>query len=445
MTNLANLLQQPPALPQVGTVGSLELLGRVTRRIHERWPDITPQYAEADREALLHSILERIRDWLWDSVPMAVVCAGARYAFSKPFSKQAIFAPVRDFYLREARLNGSPTFMAAIWTAWLESYEAGSDITRQLTDVLNDAQPRLPAPTQQFLNAVPGVLCAKTAPDRLAQVMAPQDNPYDYLRRQGLRQVRSPGMMQLTHAAYVKVLAPYLEQQLWVERLLCWLGSGKNKLINGAELAIEALLHPWHNSEPSEKFSRLLAEELVNRYGDPRLSLIGPWALVSRESLDTLFRWLTRDDILFFLDVVSRSQESHMWEPRREFWRSLYDEGMISAAWVAFGRDAFELAKDYRNRGDISGAQAFGRQTARGNRTDTSLLLMRIGRCLVVEGSHNYKVHLFYADDENAPRLFEPSYDCERIRRLPGVIDSVTHYVSGFWRDKVRELLAYYA
>src|SRR5690625_3724223 len=105
MTSLANLLQQPPGVPQVGSTGSLRLLQGATRRIRERWPDVIPQYPEQDREALLHLILNYIRNWLWESVPMSIMCAGARYAFSQPFSEQAVFAPVREFYLREASVN----------------------------------------------------------------------------------------------------------------------------------------------------------------------------------------------------------------------------------------------------------------------------------------------------------------------------------------------------
>ena len=66
------------------------------------------------------------------------------------------------------------------------------------------------------------------------------------------------------------------------------------------------------------------------------------------------------------------------------------------------------------------GHLAYGEQTAGGSRLHTSLLILKIGNCIVVEGSHNYKVHVFRDSDRRAPRLFEKKYDCERIRLAPG-------------------------
>lgn len=58
--------------------------------------------------------------------------------------------------------------------------------------------------------------------------------------------------------------------------------------------------------------------------------------LVPSEHLAILMRWLTGENIRFFLDVVSAVETSHMWEPRRKFWLSLYNQERIDAAWVAF-------------------------------------------------------------------------------------------------------------
>ena len=55
-------------------------------------------------------------------------------------------------------------------------------------------------------------------------------------------------------------------------------------------------------------------------------------------------RWLTGQNIRFFLDVVSHVETSHMWAPRRKFWLGLYEQRRIDAAWVAFSRKAAEFA-----------------------------------------------------------------------------------------------------
>ncbi|WP_414813027.1 EH signature domain-containing protein [Pantoea ananatis] len=81
----------------------------------------------------------------------------------------------------------------------------------------------------------------------------------------------------------------------------------------------------------------------------------------------------------------------------------------------------------------------FGRQVA-GSRKNTSLLILKIGHCIVVEGSHNYKVHIFRSDNKKAPELFRLKYDCEHIRTLPNSF-AIPH-LSG-WQEKVREHIEY--
>ncbi|MBV8112641.1 MAG: hypothetical protein JO012_23075, partial [Hyphomicrobiales bacterium] len=63
-------------------------------------------------------------------------------------------------------------------------------------------------------------------------------------------------------------------------------------------------------------------------------------------------------------------------------------------------------------------------QVSGGSRSNTSLLILRIGGKIVVEGSHGYKVHVFDERNPAAPKLFQSHYDCERIRR--SISDSAT-------------------
>ena len=132
-----------------------------------------------------------------------------------------------------------------------------------------------------------------------------------------------------------------------------------------------------------------------------------------------------------FLDVISKVEDSHMWAPRRDFWLGLYEQGRISEAWVAFSdegaREAQRLSSAEGNK-----VMEFGRQRQRQN---TSLLLMRIGKAIVIEGSHNYRVHIFRSSDPQAPAFYRKSYDCEDIRRLPG---SETQVHLGNWQERVR-------
>jgi hypothetical protein len=118
----------------------------------------------------------------------------------------------------------------------------------------------------------------------------------------------------------------------------------------------------------------------------------------------------------FFCDMVTATQNSHMWPPRRDFWLQLYDDKMIDEAWVAFGSEARRYAENNLLRGGQTDVKRrFARQLDRGG--STSLLIMRIGNKIVVDGCHSYKTHIFQIDDENAPKLYQPQYHCDNIMR----------------------------
>ncbi|EOU9519950.1 EH signature domain-containing protein [Cronobacter turicensis] len=185
---------------------------------------------------------------------------------------------------------------------------------------------------------------------------------------------------------------------------------------------------------------RYLTETLVAWYEDPRLSRGGVWGSVDEACRNLVINWLTRENILFFLDVVSKVEDSHMWEPRRKFWLGLYNEGKITAAWVAFSSIASQKAKEMKGSMRDSSTLNFGIQTALGNRDKTSLLVLQIGKCVVVEGSHNYKVHIFRNENKNAPQLYQLKYNCEHIRMLPNPV-AIPHL--GGWQEKVREQIEY--
>ncbi len=55
----------------------------------------------------------------------------------------------------------------------------------------------------------------------------------------------------------------------------------------------------------------------------------------------------------------------------------------------------------------------FAKQSKGGTRSDTSILIMKIGSKIVVDGCHNYRTHIFNIDDPVAPKLFRREYDCD--------------------------------
>ena len=130
-------------------------------------------------------------------------------------------------------------------------------------------------------------------------------------------------------------------------------------------------------------------EALIELYGDPRIKSGGVWGGIDERYMAVMHRWLTREDMRFFTGVVDASQKDPMWPPRRNFWLKLYDEGKIDAAWAALSSQAFDYARQHLMRQDAKNAYTrVGYQQARQN---TSLLIMKIGNKIMVDGCHSYR------------------------------------------------------
>jgi hypothetical protein len=244
-----------------------------------------------------------------------------------------------------------------------------------------------------------------------------------------------PGLADHAHLAFVEALAPRLAEadHAALATMLAWLAPGSDNLrTKDAGKAIAALLGPWRHKTPPEQFRRKLQDGLVKTYGDPRVHKGGVWGNVPDDLQAVIRRWLTGATMKAFLDIVSQVEESHMWEPRRKFWWDLYEQGRVTEAWVALSERGVQLARRM-------GVKEFGHQTARGTRVNTSLLIMRIGKKIVVEGSHNYMIHVFPADHKHPPKLYRRDYDCERIRLSLDDRHKRVHDQWGGWRSWVME------
>ncbi|ATA20576.1 EH signature protein [Gibbsiella quercinecans] len=416
-------------------------LSAKVQAIHARWPDVVREIAERDREKVLRKLLSYVESWQWDEVKMSFICSGAPIVFDKEFRTQDDFAALQEFYLRETIVTDSSSFISAMISAYIRSYEPGSTHTTKIKNCLDIASVYMSDKWKEILEQLPEFFDANQAHQALAEKMITMDSPWKELKQFGITRPHDPGLMSHTHLAYIALLAPELHERPAIEKLFAWLkpDGRSGALMNGAAEAINALLSHWLHKQPDEELSRYLTETLVAFYEDPRLSRGGVWGSVDEHCRNLIISWLTRENILFFLDVVSDVEDSHMWEPRRKFWLNLYHQGKIDSAWVAFSAEADMRARSIKRTMREGATLTFGRQVA-GGRKNTSLLILKIGRCIVIEGSHNYKVHIFSGDNKKAPELFKLSYDCEQIRNLPNPV-AIPHLSS--WQDKVREQIEY--
>ena len=427
---------------RASSVPSLDRVSAACRRVHHRWPDVMPT-PQGDRESIVREMLRRVQRDDWETATLASVTRAGRVAFEEGFRERRDLRQLRDFYVREAEASTSQAFLGALMSIYLGSYEPGARHTRNLAAALDYARERLGRRWSGLLQNVQFLLDSRNAARRLGAAMCKMNEPWSGLVRLGFHDPHASGLLYHAHLAYVDGMGPTLRTESGVHRMLGWLvPTGGQARVTGVKEAIEALLSPWKSREPTGGIRDQLIEGLVASYGDPRVRRGGVWPQVHNDCRDVLLKWLTGADIQFFLDVVSEVETSHMWQPRREFWWGLYEREQIDAAWVAFSPNAAQTARRLAESAEKPGHLAYGEQTAGGSRRYTSLLILKIGNCIVVEGSHSYKVHVFRDSDRRAPRLFEKQYDCERIRLAPGHREQA-HHVG--WQERVRALIGYWS
>jgi hypothetical protein len=99
-------------------------------------------------------------------------------------------------------------------------------------------------------------------------------------------------------------------------------------------LVADALLLPFGETTPTEATTDKFLEILLRLFGDPRLHP-AKWARM-RDAAAIVRRWLTKQSLRQFLEVVDQTAVARMWKHRRAFWGAVYDRGLISDAWVCF-------------------------------------------------------------------------------------------------------------
>lgn len=422
----------PPAVPE------LRYIETAVQKVHERWPDVAVNVNPREHEALAVRLRDRVANDDWENTRISFVLAAASAVFDPERRDRADLAQARNFLLEELHASRSETFLSGLFAVYLESYVGDGAHTRSIASAIDSARGRMSPSVRSLLEGVPELLDPSDGPRRLASRMVRMTDPFVELSRVGLRNPHGPGFMERAHEVLSVLVAPELTGRARIDWYIDWIRPpGRDARTIGAEQAIEALTSPWINTAPPDQLRSHLVEALIEMYGDPRIRPGGVWAGIGRAHMEVIHRWLTREDMRFFTGVVDAAQKDAMWPPRRDFWLKLFDEKRIDAAWVAFSSQAAEYARAHLMREDARNADSrFGFQRARQN---TSLLIMKIGNKIMVDGCHSYKTHVFDQDDPMAPKLFQEGYDCDEIMRASP--ESKPHNSIDSWQRWVRDMI----
>lgn len=398
---------------------SLNILRSKAERIMMRWPDVIANPPEKDREKLVQLVRTKLKQDDWHDTKLSLVTSAGKALFDEDRRNRDDLKGLRNFYYDEIRASTRSGFLGGMFSIYMDSFDEKADHTWKLADALSNVKTPLSARWRVMIDAIPEMLSPDVVAKAIALKMIEMDDLWTGLQALGIRSPHAPGLMNAVHLAYIREIEPHLYKRSDMERLIAWLKPhGRESKTTGAGEAISALLGHWINKAPPDDDLRYLTENIIGIYGDPRVQSGGVWSAVPEDRMTVILRWLTGENIRFFMDIVSAVEDSHLWEPRRKFWLGLHQQKRIDAAWVAFSEEAEKEANrrmlSMRSRGTLK----FGRQMAGGNRINTSLLIMKIGRKIVVEGSHNYKVYVFDESEKRIPKLYDDNYNCEAIRLI---------------------------
>ena len=203
-----------------------------------------------------------------------------------------------------------------------------------------------------------------------------------------------------------------------------------------APLLANALTSPFGDTLPDKKVRDRYLDVLLNLFKDPRLPQHG-WTRMPGAA-ERVRRWLTEQTLRQFLDVVDQVAKERMWKYRRAFWEAVYDQDLISEAWVVFERRGASTAR--RSFGEKICFAGFDGTVQAGH----AVLLLRIGRAVVAEWSHDGRC-IIWDDAERAaaPKLYQGRYSPNGLRVPAGpagnsVFSCVHHGADLYrWQGKV--------
>lgn len=223
-----------------------------------------------------------------------------------------------------------------------------------------------------------------------------------------------------------------------MDRLMEWSVDDDELRFSGTKTQLaEALLLPWR-SPPPEGTKEKIKDFLLHYLKDPRIHK-ADWTGVSDEARSVMLRWLTKDSLEQFLEVVDRVAMPNHWKYRRAFWTAYFDAGYISEAWVAFGYAGARVARHSFEKSSGFGRLESGHKPVENNH---AALIMKVGELTIADWSHMGKCEIWLPDNPDAPRLYKPRYLSDEIMRHSDN-GGITHSSpsTGSWQRKVSDYI----
>lgn len=425
------LLLRPEFRTRTLSTGPIE---QAVEQIERAFPEVGSR-APSDVDATIDRVADAQLNGDWSGITSGDVALVLRAYFN---GKHVMPDALRQFLAAEANATTNPRLLDALVRAYLETWEAGSPKTQVLCRLVLAGSQKLDARWRMVFHSCPGFLDLEAGPAAVGKRMVDVPDPYLWLKSIGLPAPHEQGFMRHAHAAFLEY-TPEPQNAETLEKLVSWVTPSDAPALFDSRAAevVDRILAPWVEKACPARFQEICVGRLLDRFGDPRNENPAFWGQVDEPNKRVIFKWLARKSMQAMFEVVTEAERhsasGHQWRDRGRFWLSLYDEGRIEDAWVALGEKAIPVARSLHQRTQDKAYLSFGRQISR---PDTCLLIMKIGTKIVVEGSHNFRVHVFPTPTRRTPLLYANTYNLNDIVLPQQHQDAKVHL--GEWMDWVR-------
>lgn len=424
-------------------------VSRAEEKIRQHWPDVDVfDTAKCDAEQLALKMDHRREKNDWREFYWADAAYTASAFIDSGLWGNKRFERLFDFLIEQVGSGGNRMYMRSLFHKYLETFSPDQSLTKRLALHFSTGGTWKEIDLPVELVNTYQVFDVDAAPERIAEDMLRNPSPYYTLLQNGIRAPHSSGLMERAHKEFLARLTPQIELQdsIAIETMLEWLNPQMCDSVlrgKGAAGAVDTILLACHRQEPNISIKEKIKSRLVAAYGDPRLERTGTWARCDEKAKEVIIKWLTGETIETFFEIVSQCERSHMWTDRRDLWIDLYKNNRITKAWFALSRRGVQIARDLAERTEDPSLETRLQEFAE-NRSFSSqdrekcLLIMQISGRWVVEGSHNFKTHIFQPGDTASVIPYEKTYTCEQFRRATRA-EKIRHHTN--WRNKVMEEL----
>lgn len=339
---------------------------------------------------------------------------------------------------------------------YLRDYVPNEGAFQKTAEVIQDCLSALDLPSLQKWKSAHerfGLFLPKDGPRRIAaEILRSQSDPDQVMAAAELRgELAGPaGFAGAVHAQVLDQLLSLLRKGSVPPHKLSSLlssfasGNGLRHPDQRPKLA-EALLLPWTNSaSPTVEVQEAIFTFLLAHLKDPRIHR-GNWHGINEAAVAVMRRWLARETLEEFFELIDQFALDDHWRYRRAFWMAYYKKGVLDDAWMVLGTRAHEAARTTFDKN-----LGYGRlRPGSGAQANHSVLIVRIGNLVFAEWTHNGKCRAWQRSDTKAPRLDGSQYDRTDLMQDSLQIDKrysepgISHIngEAGYWQEILAEFI----